>query len=250
MEQRYFFELSYNGKSYAGWQIQPEAITVQETIQQAVSKLFSNQTIKVVGCGRTDAGVHATNYFLHIDLTNAFSEEQLSYKLNKILPADIAIHRVFKVKSDAHARFDAVSRTYTYKISTSKNPFTTDFYWYYPLELDLDLMNEAAKYLIGKKDFTSFSKLHTDVKTNICEVTEASWERSDMGNIYFKISANRFLRNMVRAVVGTLVEVGRGKIMPDDVQQILLAKDRSAAGTSAPAHGLYLSEVGYKYIDK
>lgn len=249
MEQRFFFELSYNGKAYAGWQIQPHVNTVQETIQQAISKLFSNRTVNAVGCGRTDTGVHASKYYLHVDLTDRFDNDQLRYKLNKILPSDIAIHNVLKVKPDAHARFDAVSRTYIYKINTKKNSFATDFSWYHRLELDLKKMNEAAQYLLGKKDFTSFSKLHTDVKNNICEVKEASWEGTDEGNIYFEITANRFLRNMVRAIVGTLVEVGRGKISPQYIEHIILAKNRSEAGTSAPAHGLYLADVTYEYID-
>lgn len=250
MEQRYFLELSYNGKLYAGWQIQPKVTTVQETIQQAISKLFSNRTINVVGCGRTDAGVHASKYYLHIDLPDKYEEHQLCYKLNKILPADIAIHKAIKVTSDAHARFDAVSRTYIYKINTLKNPFNTNFSCYYPYELELPKMNEAAQYLLGKNDFTSFSKLHTDVKTNICEVTEAFWEVTADNSLYFKISANRFLRNMVRAVVGTLIDVGRGKIPPNSVQQILTLKDRSKAGTSAPAHGLYLSDVIYEHVEQ
>lgn len=245
MEQRYFFELSYNGAAYAGWQIQPHTITVQETIEQALSKLFSNRLIKVVGCGRTDAGVHASKYFLHTDLPTTYAEEQIRYKLNKILPADIAIHHVQKVSADAHARFDALSRTYIYKINTDKNPFCTGLSWYYPLDLDLDKMNEASQYLLGKQDFTSLSKLHTDVKTNFCEVTKAVWEQTNENEIQFTITANRFLRNMVRASVGTLIDVGRGNFTPIKIKKILAAKNRSEAGTSSPAHGLYLADITY-----
>lgn len=250
MEQRYFFELSYSGKAYAGWQIQPRVNTVQKTIQNGISKLFSNRSINVVGCGRTDTGVHATKYYLHVDLPNRFENDQLRYKLNKILPSDIAIHNVIQVKPDAHARFDAISRTYIYKINTFKNPFLNDLSWFHPVPLDLNKMNAAALHLLGKKDFTSFSRLHTDVRTNICEVTVAYWEELENGDLIFKISANRFLRNMVRAVVGTLVDVGRGKTTSNSVKEILLVKNRSAAGTSAPAHGLYLSDVSYEYINR
>ena len=250
MNQRYFFLLSYKGTNYCGWQRQPNSPSIQQEIEDAISKLFSNQKIQVVGCGRTDTGVHASEYFLHTDLPNKYRTEDLIFKLNGILSLDIAIHRIFPVENNYHARFDATSRTYKYFIHQEKSPFKNDESLYVHAHLDIEAMNDAAKYLIGKQDFTSFSKLHTDVKTNICEVFKAEWVIVDNNSFYFEISANRFLRNMVRAIVGTLLDVGLGKLKPFEVQDVILKKDRNVAGTSVPAHGLFLSKVVYPFIDK
>lgn len=243
--QRYFIELSYNGKHYFGWQKQPAQISIQEEIESCLSKLNSNKEVNVVGCGRTDTGVHAHHYILHVDLEKMDEPIQLVYKLNKMLSQDIAIRKILPVPNDAHARFDATKRTYRYFIHFNKDPFLADQSWYYPHRLDFDKMNLAAQHLLGKQDFTSLSKLHTDVKTNICDVYSAQWVKVDDERYYFEISADRFLRNMVRATVGTLLEVGLGKISPENLLEILDAKDRSAAATSVPAHGLFLWKVEY-----
>lgn len=243
--QRYFIELTYNGTGFFGWQIQPNEISVQEVIEAALSKVHSNSTIKVVGCGRTDSGVHAHHFMLHVDLPTILNEEKFIYKLNKILPNSITITNVSKVSNDKHARFDATNRTYRYYINTSKDPFKEKQSWYLSKELDIDQMNIASKFLLGTQDFTSLSKLHTDVNTNICDVRKAEWIVVDSNTIYFEISADRFLRNMVRATVGTLIDVGTGKIKAKDIKLILEAKDRQAASTSVPAHGLYLWKVEY-----
>jgi tRNA pseudouridine38-40 synthase len=215
---------------------------VQETIERALTKLNSNKPIKVVGCGRTDTGVHAKQYALHFDIDIVPNE--LVYKLNKMLPSSVAIHDAFEVPENKHARFDATSRTYRYFINQTKDPFKDGLSWYQPLSLDVNKMNEAAQHLLGKKDFSSFAKIHTDVKTHICDLREAKWF-SEGDQLVFEITADRFLRNMVRAVVGTLVEVGLGKITPNEIPAILTEKDRSAAATSAPAEGLFLWEVKY-----
>lgn len=243
--QRYFIELSYNGKNYFGWQKQPEQISVQEEIETCLTKLNSNNEVAVVGCGRTDTGVHAQHYILHVDLPSMEQPNQLVYKLNKMLPQDIAIHRIIPVEHIAHARFDAKKRTYRYFIHFKKDPFLSDQSWYYPHPIDFEKMNLAAQHLLGKQDFTSLSKLHTDVKTNICEVFSAQWVQQNEEQYYFEISADRFLRNMVRATVGTLLEVGLGKITGENLLEILDAKDRGAAATSVPAHGLFLWKVEY-----
>lgn len=248
MLKRYFLKLTYNGANYCGWQEQPHAPSVQGTVESVLQRLFGFP-IKLVGCGRTDAGVHASCYFAHVDLVLPFSEEQLVYKLNKMLPNDIAVDTVILVPDDAHARFDATERSYNYFIHQNKNPFITEFSWYYPHKLDIDAMNSAARLLVGKKDFTSFSKLHTDVKTNICDLTYASCKLTNEGGLVFEITANRFLRNMVRAVVGTLIDVGKGKLSPEDILIVLAAKNRSRAGVSVPAHGLFLSRIKYPYIN-
>lgn len=242
--QRYFFELAYDGTDFFGWQRQPREISVQQLIEDALSKLHSNTAISVVGCGRTDTGVHAHRYHLHVDLPEIEQEEVFLFKLNRMLPNSIVIFSITPVEQDQHARFDATQRTYRYFIHQEKNPFKQRFSWYYPHALDFDKMNEAANHLLGKKDFTSLSKLHTDVKTNICEVSEARWIVAER-EIYFQISADRFLRNMVRATVGTLLDVGQGKIEPEKIKEILEAKDRQAASTSVPAHGLFLWEINY-----
>lgn len=243
--ERYFFEISYNGRDYFGWQRQPKQISVQEEIESCLSKLFSNKKIEIVGCGRTDTGVHAKQYFFHVDLVlEAGSEDQIRYKLNKMLSQNISVQSIFKLEK--HARFDATLRTYRYFIHSKKDPFRYSQSWYLNQPLDIVKMNTAAKLLIGKKDFTSFAKLHTDVKTNICTVSKAHWTISNEGELYFEISADRFLRNMVRAIVGTLVDVGLGKIQSEEILDILKNMDRGEASTSAPACGLFLWEIKYE----
>jgi tRNA pseudouridine38-40 synthase len=247
--QRYFIEIAYLGTAYHGWQSQPNAPSVQETIERSFSKLFGNKPMPIVGCGRTDAGVHAKSYFFHVDLPQDWEENQLCFKLNRMLPPDISAHRAIKVSSELHARFDATKRTYRYFIHQQKDPFQQEMSWYFPQKLDFLAMNLAAIHLIGKKDFGSFSKLHTDVKTNICTVFHAEWKQSDE-KWYFEISANRFLRNMVRAIVGTLIEVGLGKLKIEDIETIIEAKDRGEAAVSVPAHGLFLWDIVYPSLSE
>jgi tRNA pseudouridine38-40 synthase len=242
---RYRIDLSYNGSSFYGWQIQPKQNSVQAEIESALSKLNSNQAVEVVGCGRTDTGVHAHHYVLHTELMLELSPEDFIYKLNKMLPPSIAFQSIKEVSVDFHARFSAKRRTYRYFIHQKKDPFRFEHSWYMTQALDIDSMNRASNLLIGKQDFTSFSKLHTDVKTNICEVHQAEWHRIDEDTIYFEITADRFLRNMVRAIVGTMVDVGLGKLTAEDIPAILTKKDRGEASVSVPAHGLYLWKVEY-----
>lgn len=240
---RYFLELAYNGKNYFGYQIQPNQISVQEVIEDRLSKILRKQ-ISIVAAGRTDAGVHAKKMFVHFDYEENLSGELIK-KLNAFLPKDIAIYRLFLMDEEAHARFDATSRSYNYFISPFKDPFSFESAWIFNRELNLDKMNEAAKLLIKKGDFGSFAKLHTDVKTNICDVREAFWRKNENNQLVFQITADRFLRNMVRAIVGTLVEVGLGKISIQEFNDIIEQKNRSSAGASAPASGLYLVDVQY-----
>lgn len=246
-KQRYFIELSYDGTDFYGWQRQPKQISVQEEIENNLSKLYSNTPVVVVGCGRTDTGVHAQHYVLHVDLDSVTDLEKLCFKLNRMLPESIAIHSIYPVESDKHARFDAKSRTYRYFIHRKKNPFNHHYSWYVSHQVDLVKMNAAANSLMGTQDFTSLAKLHTDVKTNICTVTKAEWIQVDEWNCYFEITADRFLRNMVRATVGTLVDIGLGKLNVEDLEAILQKKDRQEASTSAPAIGLFLWEVKYSF---
>lgn len=242
---RYRFDLAYNGRDYFGWQRQPKQISVQEEIQKALTRLNSNEPIQVVGCGRTDTGVHAHHYVMHADLCEKVDPEQYVFKLNRMLSDAISIHSMELTSDDFHARFGATERTYRYFIHQKKDPFIHELSWYFPPELDLDNMNKAAALLIGKKDFTSFSKLHTDVKTNICDLRAAKWIDAGNGRIYFEITADRFLRNMVRATVGTLIDVGLGKLQPQDVLDILNKKDRGEASTSVPPQGLFLWKISY-----
>jgi tRNA pseudouridine38-40 synthase len=244
MLSRYFFRIAYKGANYYGWQRQPKQISVQEVIECELEKLF-RQKIAIVGCGRTDTGVHASDFYFHCDLPKKFDASKLLFKLNRMFPSDIVVKDIQEVNLAAHARFDAELRSYHYRIHTFKSAFSSDESTYIPQALDFEKMNLATQYLLGKKDFTSFSKLHTDVKTNICEVYSAKWIQVDSQNWYFEISANRFLRNMVRAIVGTLFDVGMDKIAPEDVSKIIEAKNRGAAGKSVPAHGLYLSRIEY-----
>src|SRR5690606_1596016 len=242
---RYFIEFSYHGKNYFGYQIQPREITVQQELEKALSTLLREE-IKTTGAGRTDTGVHAKKMYAHFDTETAV-EDNLTYRLNSFLPQDIAVSRIFKVRDDLHARFDASFRTYEYYISLAKDPFSQDFSWQIRNRtLDIGKMNEACQILFEYEDFTSFSKLHTDNKTNNCKIYKAFWEQN--GNeLKFTVSADRFLRNMVRAIVGTMVEIGNGKVQPADLRKIIEAKDRSFAGTSAPAQGLFLVDIGYDF---
>lgn len=241
---RYFIYLSFDGTRYCGWQIQPDSPSVQETLEKALS-LFLRQDIHVTGAGRTDTGVHARMMVAHFDIPEPADADWMTSKLNGILPDDIAVQRIVPVAADAHARFDAVSRTYRYYVSLQKTPFLRDYSWRLLNRPDFDMMNKAAGLLLSTTDFTSFSKLHTDTKTNDCRVTEAHWSDAGDGTWVFCITADRFLRNMVRAIVGTLMEVGRGKITLDEFACVINAKDRCRAGDSAPAQGLFLENVEY-----
>jgi tRNA pseudouridine38-40 synthase len=244
VEQRYFVELSYNGTRFHGWQVQPNAKSVQEILEMTLSTLC-RETIAVTGCGRTDAGVHAAYFVAHIDSKNEnLDHPDFLRKLNRFLNADIAVLRISKVATNAHARFDAISRTYRYFIHQQKDPFLQETSWYYPIHLDIDKMNEACTALIGLHDFTSFSKLHTDVRTNFCNVFDAKWLREE-SQLIFLMRANRFLRNMVRAVVGTMILVGKGKLTPEDFNQIIELGDRGLAGASATPEGLFLTDIEY-----
>lgn len=243
---RYFIKLAYNGKAYHGWQWQENAITVQQVLEEALSAIFAGK-IAVTGAGRTDTGVHAREFYAHFDHEKHFEDAELKekiFKLNGFLPADILISDIMRVKDDAHARFSALSRTYEYYISTRKDPFNNELAWLVYGSLDIDEMNKGAAILLEYKDFTSFSKLHTQVNTNNCNVMEAAWKSKDH-LLVFNIKADRFLRNMVRAIVGTLVDIGKKKTDIEDLRNIIEAKDRSAAGLSVPAHGLFLANIEY-----
>lgn len=244
---RYFIQFTYNGTKYHGWQIQPQAISVQEVLTKAVNILF-REDIELVAAGRTDAGVHAKIMYAHFDTDTIFEKDIMVQKLNSFLPEDITIYNFFEVALDAHARFDAISRSYEYHINTFKNSFLTNLSYYQFKKLDIDKMNEAAKILLQYEDFECFSKTHTDVFTFNCNITSAYWEENGT-NLIFHITANRFLRNMVRAIVGTMLNVGLGKIAVNDVHEIIKSKKRSNAGFSVPAHGLYLTNVTYPYIN-
>lgn len=244
---RYFLDLAYRGARFHGWQVQPGMVTVQSTIEDALARLCRGP-VPITGAGRTDAGVNARQMVAHLDLPEGFDpSDRFLHSLNALCGPDIAIRSIRPVVPDAHARFDAVERSYRYFVHTAKDPFTADLSWQAPPTLDFELMNQAAKLLLGRRDFTSFSKLHTDVKTNICDLRAARWLQTDPTHWYFEIVADRFLRNMVRAVVGTLVNVGRHKITPAAVAAILAAKDRCAAGESMPAAPLFLWQVNYPY---
>ncbi len=246
MALRYFLTFSYRGTHYCGWQMQPNGIAVQQVLTDALRTVTRYPALQVVGAGRTDAGVHATKMVAHFDVEKPIDEaEKFVARLNGVLPPDIAVSGLRQVADDAHARFDATARRYEYHIIAEKNPFKTDLAWRLPVTLDYDAMNRAAKVLLGEHDFTSFSKVHTDVKTMICTISEAHWDKRGDEWI-FTIEANRFLRNMVRAIVGTLVEVGKGNYSVDDFKKIIEAKNRCAAGMSVPACGLFLTEVKYK----
>ena len=243
--QRYFIEIAYLGTNYCGWQIQPNANTIQTELEKALSTLL-REDVSVTGAGRTDTGVHASFFVAHFDSTqkNLNYDQKLLVSLNNILPSDIAVKEVIAVIPEAHARFSALSRTYEYRISRHKNPFNINTSWLYKTELDVDKMKRASSKLLFYKDFTTFSKLGTDVKTYNCRIFFALWE-SQESELVFTIRADRFLRNMVRAIVGTLIDLGRGKISEEEFVRIIEAKDRSLATTSAPAEGLFLTNVEY-----
>ena len=243
---RYFLELAYFGKAYHGWQNQPNAISVQEEIERALSVVFQQKTA-IVGAGRTDAGVHAKQIFAHFDTDNNLEKEVFQFKMNSLLPADIALRDFFKVKPDAHARFDALSRSYEYHIVQHKDPFLEDRSYFLKNKLDVEKMNRAAEILKDYTNFKCFSKSKTDVKTYNCKITEAVW-KIENGVLVFHISADRFLRNMVRATVGTLLEIGFGKQPIENMHEVIKSKDRSKAGTSVPAKALYLTRVTYPEI--
>lgn len=279
MTQRYFIELSFKGTNYHGWQIQKNAHSVQQELNEALSVLL-NQKIETLGCGRTDTGVHAKQFFAHFDVSwkdvkstkESNPQSQLPvdflYHLNCLLSFDISIKKIFPVANDANARFDATSRTYEYILYNEKNPFLRDFACFFPFELNVDKMNEAAQLLLEYEDYSCFSKTRTQVKTNLCKIISAEWitgeelkrkkEKGKMENntlpithyspvLIFEITANRFLRGMVRAIVGTMVELGRERITINDFRKIIENKNRSAAGASVPACGLYLTKIEYKF---
>ena len=242
---RYFLKLAYDGTAYHGWQVQQNAHTVQAELENKLG-LMIGKKVSVTGCGRTDTGVHAREYYAHFEADGLpFNSKDFVYKMNRFLPADIAVYDLFEVDNELHARFSAVSRTYKYYINQKKNPFNTSYSYYFNGALDVDAMNRASAKLKEYDDFTSFSKLHTQTATNLCSIEKAVWEAFDDGSLVFTITADRFLRNMVRAIVGTLIEVGKGKITPDDVRLIIEAKNRSKAGFSVPATGLFLEKIKY-----
>ncbi|MGC1515345.1 MAG: tRNA pseudouridine(38-40) synthase TruA [Maribacter sp.] len=240
---RYFIQFSYFGGAYHGWQNQPNATTVQELLEAAMTKLL-NAPISLMGAGRTDTGVHAKEMYAHFEVDTFKSIPKFIFRLNSFLPDDIAVQRIFEVADEAHARFDAVERTYTYVIMTTKDPFLMNSAYFVKKKLDIDQMNKAATMLLGKKDFECFSKTKTDVYTHICDLKTARWTQ-EKDFLVFTITADRFLRNMVRAIVGTLLNVGTGKYSADYVNTILKSRDRSKAGTSVPAKGLYLTSITY-----
>ena len=242
--QRYFIYLAYDGTNYHGWQIQPNGSSVQECLMKALAT-FLRREVEVIGAGRTDAGVHASLMVAHFDNEEELDTLIVTDKLNRLLPPDISVFKVCRVKKDAHARFDATARTYKYYVTTTKYPFNRQYRCRVYGTLDFELMNRAAATLFDYSDFTSFSKLHTDVKTNLCRIMHAEWTQEDDTTWVFTIQAYRFLRNMVRAIVGTLLEVGRGKLTVEGFRQIIEQQDRCKAGTSAPGNALFLVSVEY-----
>jgi tRNA pseudouridine38-40 synthase len=245
VKTRYFIFISYKGTSYHGWQIQPNSVTVQKILDEALTRIL-NEKIATTGAGRTDTGVHALVFCAHFecDNTDLSTNKNLIYRLNRFLPKDISVSRILKVLPDAHARFSAVSRTYRYYISMAKDPFNEDSSWFLQGEIDVNLMNKACELLLNHSDFASFSKLHSDVKTNLCRIFSAEWNKAD-NRLIFTIRADRFLRNMVRAITGTMIDIGRGKTDLKEFEDIIRAKDRGRAGKSAPAKGLFLEQIEY-----
>lgn len=242
---RYFIEFSYFGKNYHGFQTQPNAASVQETLTKAM-QLLVDKSIEIVGAGRTDSGVHAKQMFAHFDVANVIDTSYWIPKLNAYLPKDIVIYDIFEVSKEAHARFDAKSRTYEYYIHTFKDAFLEDTSWYYFQQLDVNQMNKACQILFEYIDFECFSKVHTDVHTFNCTITEANWKRVN-NQLIFTVKADRFLRNMVRAIVGTMINVGNGKTSLEEFREIIESKNRSKAGFSVPAHGLFLVAIEYPF---
>jgi tRNA pseudouridine38-40 synthase len=259
--QRYFIELAYDGTKYHGWQTQPNAVAVQQMLNQALSTLL-RQPMETLGCGRTDTGVHAKEFYAHVDSPQPPKggvEEEGGFpfrglggerfrSLNALLPYDIAVKRIIEVHPEAHARFDATLRSYEYHVHFQKDPFKVNYSWLLRDRPDIELMNEGAKIMMEYTDFSCFSKSNTQVFTNNCKVSRAEWVETEDGSLIFHISADRFLRNMVRAIVGTLLMVGKKEIAPEAIRQIIESKNRSKAGTSVPACGLYLTEVVYPYL--
>ncbi|MDD4425587.1 MAG: tRNA pseudouridine(38-40) synthase TruA, partial [Mariniphaga sp.] len=242
--QRYFVQLCFKGTRFHGCQVQPDALSVQEVMEGAFSTVL-REKIRVVGAGRTDTGVHASFFILHFESEDEHIDtSRLAQQMNSLLPSDIALQKIWKVRPEMHARFSAVSRTYQYVITPVKDPFVVETAYYYRGPLDVTRMNEAAAILPQYNDFTSFSRSHTDVKTNLCKIFIASWHREGT-NLVFTIQADRFLRNMVRAITGTLLDVGKGKLSAVDFRKIIEVKNRSAAGASVPAHGLFLTDIRY-----
>lgn len=244
---RYFLELSYNGANYSGWQIQENAVSVQEKINKALSD-YINSSIETTGCGRTDTGVHASQFFLHFDWDNPFVDDyRFLHSVNGMLPNDISLFSINKVDDSAHARFDAEERTYHYFFCTGKNVFMKDYAMPLFRPLKPDLINECCKILMEHKDFECFCKSNSQNKTSICNISHAEW-KSENGYAVFKISADRFLRGMVRAIVGTLLNVSSGKMTVEGFEAILVSKDRKLAGASAPPYALYLTGIKYPYL--
>lgn len=242
---RYFLELRYDGAAYCGWQRQLNQPSVQQTLEGALTTLLREE-VALTGAGRTDTGVNASYYVAHFDLASPIADPaQIVFKLNRLLPADIAVGSLTPVADDAHARFDAREREYRYFIEPRKNPFTRHSSWQYAVPLDVERMNRAAAMLPEERDFTSFAKLNSDNKTNICRVIHAFWSVGERGELCFTIRADRFLRNMVRSVVGTLVDVGRGRYTPEQFREIIRSRDLSRSSGGAPAQGLFLSDVVY-----
>lgn len=247
--KRYFLSLAYKGTAYHGWQLQPNALAVQEVLDKAL-KVFFRFDVETLGCGRTDSGVHATQFYAHLDLPSELNvnQEKFLKSINSLLPQDIAVHQLIAVHHEAHARFDATSRAYQYHIHFKKDPFKTDVSWLIKDKLDLKAMEKASSIIKEYEDFGAFCKSNADNFTNICHILKSEWEETTGGLIYH-VSANRFLRNMVRAIVGTLVDIGKGKIPPEAMHQIIQSQNRSAAGASVPACGLFLTEIKYPYIN-
>lgn len=240
---RYFIEISYNGKGYCGWQRQLQQLSVQQVLEETLSTIL-REDIKIVGAGRTDTGVHAKQLFAHFDSKGMEINDELLFRINSFLPKDISVRNIYKVQDNAHARFDALKRDYEYRIFIGKDPFSQDFAYQIYKRPDVEKMNKAAEFLLVYKDFQCFSRTNSDVKTYNCKIERAFWKEEN-GFLIFTISADRFLRNMVRAIVGTLLDVGFGKTSIEDFQGILHSKDRSEAGASAPAHGLFLKQISY-----
>ncbi len=242
---RYFIFISFKGTSYHGWQFQPNSVTVQRTLDEALT-LILGENISTTGAGRTDAGVHAHVFCAHFDSSNSdlAAEKSLLFRLNRFLPSDISVTGIRQVLPDSNARYSAISRTYRYNISRVKDPFNDESSWFINGDLDIESMNRVSELLLNHSDFTSFSRLHSGNKTNFCRIYHAGWEQSE-NRLIFTIKADRFLRNMVRAIVGTMVEVGKGRINPEGFEKIILSKNRSSAGMSAPSKGLFLVAVDY-----
>lgn len=245
---RFFLRLSYRGAPFHGWQVQPNAVSVQGEVEKALSVVLRTP-VSIVGAGRTDTGVNARVMYAHFDFDGDMGDKgRRMVSLNRLLGRDIAVHDIFPVDDDAHARFDATHRSYKYFVSFEKTPFLYPLSWHCPNGLDIVRMNEAAALLLETVDFTSFAKLHSDSKTNICKVTKAEWNMEGGSMAVFTITADRFLRNMVRAVVGTLVDIGRGKLTLEGFRKIIDSKDRCAAGQSMPGEALFLWDIRYPYI--